>query len=108
MSNDTKYMGLKITYFRAVNGFTQEEFAEKTGISVQTLRNYEDGKTMPNIEFIAQLSKILSVSSDSVLNETLEDLKRGKANDLFLDSVHVNESEKQRITKVISEYKEKL
>ncbi len=45
---------------------TQREVAEKMGVSVQTVVNWESGKTVPNIEVARKLSLLYKMPLDSI------------------------------------------
>lgn len=50
---------------RALRGeMTQADFANRAGINVNTLRNYERGDSIPNLEVAASICRYFSVSSD--------------------------------------------
>lgn len=52
-------------------GYTQQELAEKLGVSVRTITNWEAGDRSPSLEALVTLAKILGVSTDYLLgNET--------------------------------------
>lgn len=54
---DTKYIGENIYYIRKmILSQTQEEFAELTGLSKDTISNYERGKFLPNITNLIVIS----------------------------------------------------
>ena len=48
-------------------GLTQEQVAERAGISVPFYRNIESGNRMMSIETLISLSKVLGVSTDRIL-----------------------------------------
>ena len=58
-----------IPALRRFAGLTQEEFAEALGISVHTLRNWEQGRRRPDSPAIAQLR--IATRRPSVLRENL-------------------------------------
>ncbi len=98
-------IGAKLTYYRIFRGVTQENLARRTGVSVQTIRNYESGKTIPDSEFLAQFAKILKIPSDLIINEPIKNTEE-KLSELFSGSIHVDEAEKERVNKLILEYRE--
>ncbi len=51
----------KIQEARKRLGLTQEELAEQIGVSRQALAKWESGKTLPDIERAAALSRILGI-----------------------------------------------
>lgn len=46
---------------RVNKGLTQEEAAQKLGVSVYTLFNYESGKTFPDVPLIKRIEEIYDV-----------------------------------------------
>lgn len=58
---------------RSMHGFTQEEIAEKIGISRQAYAKWESGATVPDVEKCSLLAQFYSTTVDSLLRtETLE------------------------------------
>mgnify|MGYP001394686083 CR=1 FL=1 len=53
---------------RRANGLSQDELAEKIGVTRQTLSKYETGESLPDIERCKQLADIFSVSMDDLVN----------------------------------------
>ena len=47
-------------------GLKQGEAAEKIGVMPQTLRNWEKGKTAPNISQVNKMCSIYGISSDYI------------------------------------------
>lgn len=52
---------------RNINGFSQEEIAEKIGISRQAYAKWESGKTVPDIEKCSLLAEVYGVTIDSLI-----------------------------------------
>ena len=52
---------------RNINGYSQEEIAEKIGISRQAYAKWESGATIPDIEKCSMLADIYNVSLDSLI-----------------------------------------
>ena len=57
-------LGEKISVYRKNNGYSQEELAEKVGVSRQSVSLWETNQTVPSMEKLIQLSEILEVSLD--------------------------------------------
>lgn len=55
-----------IINLRNANGFSQEEVAEKIGISRQAYAKWEKGESIPDIEKCAELAKLYDISLDSL------------------------------------------
>ena len=53
---------------RKMHGFSQDELAEKIGVSRQTLSKYETGESLPDIERGKLLAEVLDVSLDDLVN----------------------------------------
>ena len=53
---------------RKMHGFSQDELAEKIGVSRQTLSKYETGESLPDIERCKLLAEVLDVSLDDLVN----------------------------------------
>ena len=52
---------------RSINGYLQEEIAEKIGISRQAYAKWESGKTVPDIEKCILLAEVYGVTLDSLV-----------------------------------------
>lgn len=57
-----------IRYYRKANNMSQDELAEKLGVSRQSISLWENGQTQPAIENIIALAKIFNTSSDAILS----------------------------------------
>ena len=65
--------GEKLLALRKQNNFSQEELAEKLGVSRQAISRWESGETMPDSPNLLQISKIFSVSADYLLRDEIEE-----------------------------------
>lgn len=63
----------KIVILRKQKGWSQEELAEKLGISRQSVSKWESGNSMPDIDKIILLSRLFQVSTDYLLKDELEE-----------------------------------
>ncbi|MBO4458732.1 MAG: helix-turn-helix domain-containing protein [Butyrivibrio sp.] len=57
-----------LTELRKINNMSQEELAEKIGVSRQTLSKYETGESLPDIERCKLIADAFSVSVDDLIN----------------------------------------
>ena len=62
-------IGSKLKNARNEANFTQEQIAEKLGVSRQTISNWENGKSYPDIINVIKLSDIYSITLDALLKE---------------------------------------
>ena len=53
---------------RKLNNLSQEEIAEKIGVSRQTLSKYETGESLPDIERCKQLADLFGVTMDDLIS----------------------------------------
>ena len=59
-----------ISMLRSVNGYSQEEVAEKIGVSRQAYAKWEKGETVPDVERCQKLAEVYGVTIDSLVNSS--------------------------------------
>ncbi|MDR0442080.1 MAG: helix-turn-helix domain-containing protein [Treponema sp.] len=64
---DTISVGRQIAHLRKQTGLTQEELAEKFGITAQAISKWENGHTLPDTVMLPSLAKFFRRSIDSIL-----------------------------------------
>ena len=62
----------KLFELRKKNNFSQEELAEKIGVSRQAVSRWESGETMPDSPNLLMISNLFSVSADYLLHDEIE------------------------------------
>lgn len=62
-------IGSKLKKARMEKGFTQEQTADALGVSRQTISNWENNKSYPDIISVIKMSEIYSISLDHLLKE---------------------------------------
>ena len=60
-------IGKKLKDARMRSGFTQESVSEKVNVSRQTISNWENEKSYPDIISVIELSNLYSISLDELL-----------------------------------------
>lgn len=60
-------IGKKLKNARVQSGMTQENVAEKINVSRQTISNWENEKSYPDIISVIELSNLYSISLDDLL-----------------------------------------
>ena len=68
-------VGKRIREYRKIYNLSQEQLAEKIFVSRQTVSNWENDKTYPDIQIIVSLSILFNVSLDELIREDLEEMK---------------------------------
>lgn len=96
-----------LVILRNVNGFSQEEIAEKIGISRQAYAKWETGATVPDIEKCKKLADIYGTPIDSLIETTTIDgektiLPPPKGKNIW-GSVTINERGQLIIPKAVRE-----
>jgi transcriptional regulator with XRE-family HTH domain len=96
-------LGRKISENRRAKGWTQEELAEKLGVSPQAVSKWENDLSCPDIMLLPAISKLFGCTVDGLLqNEVRQETiyvpeeKRKSFNDQLL-KVIVNTSEGDRV-----------
>jgi len=75
----------KISALRKQSGMSQEQLAEKIGISRQAVSGWENGDSTPEIDNILRLGEIFGVTMDYLLKDEFEDA--------YKENEHVREDE---------------
>ena len=52
---------------RVNKGMTQAEAAKALGVSVDTVRNYENGKSYPDVRILKKIEEVYDVEYDSLI-----------------------------------------
>lgn len=69
-------LGNKIKYYRGEKELSQEELAERVYVSRQTISNWENNKSYPDINSIVLLSEIFEISIDNLIKGDVEQMKK--------------------------------
>lgn len=87
-------IGQRIRKFRKASLFSQEQLAEKVGISVTHMSHIETGNTKLSLPVFVEIANALNVQTDELLYDTPEfnkTLLKQSVSDI-LDSCTVNQS----------------
>lgn len=71
--NDT--LGSRITQKRKTLGYTQEELAEKVGVSAQAVSKWENDISCPDISLLPNLAKVLGITTDELLTGKKDEVR---------------------------------
>ncbi|MDE7366336.1 MAG: helix-turn-helix domain-containing protein [Lachnospiraceae bacterium] len=88
-------IGKKLKSVRLQKGFTQEAVAEKIQVSRQTISNWENEKSYPDIVSIVNLSNLYDISLDELLKEDKHMLEH------LEESTNIVKSNKRLVVAVI-------
>lgn len=100
MLNENIKLPEQISFYRNKFGWTQEQLAEKIGVSKQSVSNWETGLKFPRMKVISQLAELFNVNiSDLVTDENntpfyklneKEKLDIGKEVDKLIDGMYTD------------------
>ncbi len=62
-------IGKRIAFYRREKGITQRGLADELHISYQAVSKWESGKSLPTVEMLYEISNLLNVTMDALLNE---------------------------------------
>lgn len=99
------YIGENIRKLRRAAGLTQEQLAERLGVSYQSVSRWELGVTYPDMEFIPALSNLFGVSAD-ILFGMPEEQKEKQAQQLLTElakACHENPLDTEKTCSLIRE-----
>ena len=66
-------LGTNLQYLRRLSlNMTQEDLAEKLGVSRQTVSKWEKGLSVPDAELLTKLAEVLNVSVSDLLGKKIE------------------------------------
>ncbi len=77
-------IGEKIVKLRCSKNISQEELAEKLGVSRQSISKWEMDQALPQIDKVLQLSEIFAISTDELLHDKIDiEPKLGRAKNKY-------------------------
>ena len=88
-----------LQYLRGSRNMTQEQLAEKIGVSNKTISKWENGKCMPDYSIIQRLCEVIHVSLPELMDgeDTAEDSVRVYDDEQILDLLRrTQELERQK------------
>ncbi|MGT2722183.1 helix-turn-helix domain-containing protein [Streptococcus porcinus] len=76
-------LGKKLSSCRKKAGFSQEDLAEKIYVSRQTISNWENDKSYPDIHSLIALANLFNLSLDQLVEGDIDEMKKlVQSNDL--------------------------
>ena len=82
----SKEIGWKLRKLRLQAGWTQENLAEKIGVSVQQIQNYESGANKMNTDRLQQVAQALDIPIQTFFTDDDDSLPMAVSEKLLLDS----------------------
>ena len=75
---DQEQIGKFIKELREENNLTQKELADKLGVTFQAVSKWENGKNVPDIAILKQMSEEFGIDIDDILNGKKKETKKVK------------------------------
>ncbi len=72
---DKSNIGKNIKRYRLLNGWTQEELANESGLSKNAIYNYENEKRIPNMTILKKICDALNINYNDIMSEDLDNSK---------------------------------
>lgn len=73
----------KIISQRRKNGWSQEELAEKVGVSRQAVSKWESAQSVPDLNKIITMAELFGVTTDYLLKESIDDVQYSDNDDIL-------------------------
>lgn len=100
-------IGSFLRTLRKENGLTQEQIAEKMGVSARSVSRWENGNTMPDISILIELSDYYDVDLREILNGERKDDNMNAELKETLEMVanYTNEEKEKLLSEIIDKVK---
>lgn len=69
-------IGEQINNLRKQHGLSQDDFVNLFNVSRQTISNWENGKSYPDLEMIIKVSDYFKISIDELLKNDVQTVKK--------------------------------
>jgi len=79
--------GDKLIVLRKKNGMSQEELAEKLGVSRQSVSKWESNNTYPETDKIVQIANLFDCSMDDLINDKITDVEQSLRKNKFVKKI---------------------
>ena len=99
---DISSIGRRIRKFREAKGWRQEDFAEKTGLSVTYTGMIERGEKVPKLETFIIIANTLNVSADLLLADVLSTGYSVKSSEITEEIASLTPLERDRVYSVVN------
>ena len=98
---NSRMIGKRIRLYRESKKWTQEEFAEKVGLSLTYIGMLERGDKIPKLETFIRIANTLEVSADMLLADVLTTGYSVKSTEMTSKLEKLPSDERERIYAVV-------
>lgn len=71
-------VALRVLYLRKARGWTQEELAERMGVTQSAVANLEGGYENPSVKRLVRIARALDVDPEDLVSEDEPEMVRGR------------------------------
>lgn len=100
---DQEKIGLFIAKMRKKKKLTQQELANKLGVTDKAISNWENGRRMPDVSLYKDLCKELDISLNELINGEIEpkEMTRDSIDNTIIKTLNYNEENRKKFNKII-------
>ena len=98
---NSRMIGKRIRFYRESKKWTQEEFAEKVGLSLTYIGMLERGDKIPKLETFIRIANTMEVSADMLLADVLTTGYSVKSTEMTSKLEKLPTDERERIYDVV-------
>ncbi len=98
---NSRMIGKRIRFYRESRKWTQEEFAEKVGLSLTYVGMVERGDKIPKLETFIRIANVLQVSADMLLADVLSTGYSVKSSEMTDKIEKLSQEDRERIYDVV-------
>ena len=100
---DLGKIGLFIAEMRKKKKLTQQELADKLGVTDKAISNWENGRRMPDVSLYKVLCKELDITLNELINGEIEHKKitRESVDETIIKTLNYNEENKRKLNRII-------
>ena len=98
---DKKAIGRRLKEYRRKAGLTQDELAEKVGLSPHYYSAIERGASFPRIEKLVLILNVIGASADQIFVDVVDRSGKAQASHLWEDIQGLPPDEQRRILRLV-------
>lgn len=100
---DLGKIGLFIAEMRKKKKLTQQELADKLGVTDKAISNWENGRRMPDVSLYKDLCKELDITLNELINGEIDskEMTKDSIDNTLIKTLNYNEENKKKFNKII-------
>lgn len=94
-------IGLFIAKLRKENNMTQQDLAEKLGVSDRTVGNWENGRNLPDVSLFKPLCNLLNITVNDLISGEIIDNNKEKLEENLINTIEYSNKKIEGKNKII-------